>query len=92
MNNLILNYEYTRGELCAVLGEEEEQGRRWYSQQARWKQMFEFYCIGTTRDRKYVITRILPPISTVTIYEVNGKTFNTYEEADKYRREVIDND
>ena len=48
-----------------------------------------FHCIGNTKSRRFIVTKILPPITT--LYEVEGKLFTSREEAEEYRRMESDN-
>ena len=91
MNDLILNFPYTYSELCSILGEEEKRGTSFYNQQRAWKNKMNFHCIGNTKSRRFIVTKILPPITT--LYEVEGKLFTSREEAEEYRRmESVNND
>ena len=91
MNDLILNFPYTYSELCSILGEEEKRGTSFYNQQKAWKNKMNFHCIGNTKSRRFIVTKILPPIAT--LYEVEGKLFTSREEAEEYRRmESVNND
>ena len=91
MNDLILNFPYTYSELCHILGEEEKRGTSFYNQQRAWKNKMNFHCIGNTKSRRFIVTKILPPI--IVLYEVEGKLFTSREEAEEYRRmESVNND
>ena len=89
MNDLILNFPYTYSELCSILGEEEKRGTSFYNQQRAWKNKMNFHCIGNTKSRRFIVTKILSPITT--LYEVEGKLFTSREEAEEYRRMESDN-
>ena len=91
LEDIQIGYPYTYSELCTVLEEEELRGTSFYNQQKRWKDKFMFLCVGNTKSRRFIVTKILPPINT--LYEVEGKLFTSREEAEEYRRmESVNND
>ena len=90
LEDIQIGYPYTYSELCSVLGEEELRGTSFYNQQQRWKDKFMFHCIGSTKSRRFIVDKILEPI--IVLYAVGDKMFSTKEEAENYRRGVINND
>ena len=90
LEDIQIGYSYTYSELCSVLGEQEVRGTSFYNQQKRWKDKFMFHCIGSTKSRRFIVDKILEPI--IVLYAVGDKTFPTKEEAENYRRGVINND
>lgn len=88
LTNIKLNYQYTYTGLCLVLGEYPMGGNSRLVQFERWSKYFEWRTEGSTRARRFIVTKIYKQIPINPCYEIDGKIFNSLKEAEEYRKSL----
>lgn len=88
LENIKLNYPYRYADLCYAVGEEPVGGKSRIVQFDKWKKRFDWRTEGTTTDKRYIVTKIYKQVEINTRYEIDGKIFESRQEAEEYRKSL----